>query len=145
MTKPLSLLFNAGMVLVAVYLFTLTSQFPSPSNPNIPGPAYFPRLMLGLLVILLIADGIRTLLQRRMGPFFSDEEKKGLKKWLYIIGVVLLFVFTLGRLPFLPVMAVVIFAMCKLLQLNWKGSILTTVILSLLVYLIFIKGFHVMI
>lgn len=102
------------------------------------GPGYFPTVLGILLVFLGILVALPTF------KHDSQETHVGKIGWrglIVILGAVLLYAFLLPRLGFVISMAalVIISAMASR-EFTWKAALLSTVVLGLFSYLVFVKG-----
>lgn len=136
--------FNIFVVLVSLYFLYLTIDFPASSTPGMPGPAFFPRVMLIVTIVLLVLDMVITFKGDNQSSFFTSLEYEQAKYFIISIAYILLFVFFLGKVHFILLASIFTILFCKLFRLTWKGSIITAITLSVTIYLIFEKSFHVL-
>ena len=70
--KRLELIFSGTMVIAAILLFLHASSFPPPLQPHVPGPSFFPKIILalfGFLCMLLLFENLIGGRKRRAGEF----------------------------------------------------------------------------
>lgn len=140
-----NIIFNLLLLIASVYFFTLTFSFPTRFGIEDSGPALFPRVGLGILVLLLLLDTFAVLKKKNEESFFTQEEKSKLGRFGLFIGIIFVFVFLLGKIYFLFLSMVVLFLLCLIVKVKWTSSIVTSVLLSLLIYFVFIKGLNIII
>lgn len=90
----LELLFNAGLLVFMIYSFIYIGAIKADPIPGILDAAEYPRILLGLLIMLFVFNIINILKKRKEGETFKIEFdfKKIIKSKLFI-GIVLLFLF----------------------------------------------------
>lgn len=134
-----------GLMILAASLisYTMTLAFP-PGTSVDPGPAYFPRMVLSGTILLTLIYMVQTLKSKNRESIFTVLEKSNLRTLLLVVFVTIVFVLLFGKVPFMILAPLVFLALCKILRLSWMSAVLTALILSSAVYLIFTKGFRVL-
>lgn len=133
------------IMLTAGYFFIVSLSFPPGMGGGVPGPAFFPQLILILVILLSIIYLVQVIREKDPGPIFTELERSKLLTLLIISIAILIFVFFLGKISFFILAPGFLLLICLILRLHWRTSLLTTIILCLMVYLIFMKGFKVII
>ncbi|TSB48431.1 tripartite tricarboxylate transporter TctB family protein [Alkalicoccobacillus porphyridii] len=141
--KRTNLIFNISFIFGSVYLFFVTYTFPTRFGVEDSGPALFPRFALIALVVLLVLDSIMILKNNSDKPIFDQNEKKKLKSLVLFNIIIFLFIFLLGKVNFIFLSIVCLFILCKILKINWKSSIITSSVLSLFIYFVFVEGLNI--
>jgi putative tricarboxylic transport membrane protein len=70
--RLLEIIFSAAMVIGSLLLFLHSSSFPPPLQPNVPGPSFFPKIILaffGLLCLFLLFENLIGRRKRLVGEF----------------------------------------------------------------------------
>lgn len=102
------------------------------------GPGYFPTILGILLVFLGILVGLPTF---KHDSQETHVEKIGWRGLLVVLGAVILYALLLPRLGFVVSMAtLVILSAMASREFTWKAALLSTVVLGLFSYLVFVKG-----
>lgn len=93
----LELLFNAGLLIFFIYSYFYIGLVEADVNPGILDAVEWPRILLGLLIVLLVFNIINTLKKRKEGETFKIEFdiKKIIKSKLFI-AIVLLFIYVVA-------------------------------------------------
>ena len=128
---------GAGCLLFTAFFLFQTARLPS-------GPNVFPYITLAasaVFELVIIVQGIVKTGRIRAGSMPPEEKAPGVFRfWLCILAYFALFYFCgyiVANLVFM------IIAMRELGIKNWKLILLVTVVYTLLIYLIFVVGFHV--
>ena len=102
------------------------------------GPGYFPTILGILLVFLGILVALPTL---KHDSAETHVERIGWRGLLVILGSVVLYAIFLPRLGFVISMAtLVILSAMASREFTWKAALLSTVVLGIFSYLVFVKG-----
>ena len=102
------------------------------------GPGYFPTILGILLVLLGILVAVPAL---KHDAHESHVERIGWRGLLVILGSVILYAVLLPRLGFVISMAtLVILSAMASREFTWKAALLSTVVLGIFSYLVFVKG-----
>jgi hypothetical protein len=104
------------------------------------GPGYFPTILGILLVFLGILVALPTF---KHDAAETHVEPIGWRGLLVILGAVILYALLLPRLGYVISMAalVIISAMASR-EFTWKAAILSTIVLGIFSYLVFVKGLN---
>ena len=104
------------------------------------GPGYFPTVLGGLLIFLGILVGLPT--------FKADAEEtvvdpSGWRGLTVVLGAVILYGVLLPRLGFVISMAVlVILSAMASREFTWKAALLSTIVLGIGSYVVFVNGLN---
>ena len=102
------------------------------------GPGYFPTILGILLVLLGILVALPTFKHDAAETHVGEIGWRGLT---VILGSVLLYAILLPRLGFVISMAsLVILSAMASREFTWKAALLSTVVLGVFSYLVFVKG-----
>lgn len=142
--KKANVLFDVILIMAAVYFFMETLSFPDGDELGGIGPAFFPQLMLLLLVGFCLIDIVSSIRKKSDSRFFEGSSRTNIISITVVLGSMLAMIFLLGKMPFIPIAAAMILCQCLILKLKLIPSLLTSVILSVSIYLIFVKGFSVL-
>ncbi|MCM3653339.1 tripartite tricarboxylate transporter TctB family protein [Metabacillus litoralis] len=130
-------------ILVAVIIFLvafifLIQSLSLPYNSEIgPGPGFFPLWLSGILLIvscIYIYQAIKKVKEKEEFQWFSD--KQALKKILYILGTLILFVLLISFLGFLFTSTIFLFLLL-VKEYKWYKSLMISIIVTLIVYWVF--------
>lgn len=101
----LELLFNGGLFLFFIYSFIYIGNVETDANPGILDAVEYPRILLGLLIVLLAFNMINIYKKRKDGETFKiDFDIKGIFKSKLVAGIIILFfyVLALDYIGFIP-------------------------------------------
>ncbi|ERN51819.1 tripartite tricarboxylate transporter TctB family protein [Alkalihalophilus marmarensis] len=140
--KKANVVFNAILILLSGFFFYQSLSFPSGAGGV--GPAFFPRIMLVSIILICTYNLIVTLINHTNEPFFKDIDKNKGIAFCVVVGSMAVMIFLLGKLPFILIASTMLFIQCIIMRLKILTSVLTASILSVSVYLIFVKGFNVL-
>jgi hypothetical protein len=129
---------SAVMFVIFGVLFIVWSTDYQFGNTQRMGPGYFPTILGILLVFLGILVAVPALKAN------AEETHVGAIGWrglIVILGSVVLYAILLPRLGFVVSMAalVIISAMASK-EFTWKAALLSTVVLGIFSYAVFVKG-----
>ncbi|MFD1064465.1 tripartite tricarboxylate transporter TctB family protein [Oceanobacillus locisalsi] len=141
--KKANLIFNAILFVAIVYLFVLTFFFPTRFGIEDSGPAIFPRFALIGLSILLLIDTISTIRKNGNIPLFTQEEKKKLVRFMLLLATIFVFVLLLGKINFIILSLISLFIVSTIFKLKWMTSVMTSVVLTLFIYFVFVEGLNI--
>ncbi|WP_208587731.1 tripartite tricarboxylate transporter TctB family protein [Gracilibacillus suaedae] len=136
--------FNLILLLICGLLYWQTYNFSTLFGSDGIGPAYFPRLIIILIMITNIIElffSIKTKSSKRL--FLIEHSRRVLELCLFI-AVIAGFISLLGTLPFILIASISMFLLCMVLKLPLIPSILVSVGLSVVVHFVFIEGFNIM-
>lgn len=142
--KKTTLTVNTIIFIVALYFLNSTFDFPEKMAGQKVGPAFFPRVMLISLLVLLMIDTFSVLKKKDTEPLFDEEEKRKLLPLVAVILLIFVFTFLLGKINFILLASVILFSICMVLRLKWIPSVIVSVSLSVGVFLIFVEFFRVL-
>jgi hypothetical protein len=141
--KTANLLLNGTITVACLIFFYQTFHFPMLFGIEDSGPALFPRIALAALLLFVIIDSA-VIIRKRDGEFFFTKEERGnLWRLALLIGLLVFFVFFLGKLPFLILSLVTMFLIGLVFQLKWGPALLTAVVLTFFIQFVFIKGLNI--
>jgi hypothetical protein len=104
------------------------------------GPGYFPTILGILLVFLGILVALPTF---KHDAVETHVEPIGWRGLLVILGAVILYALLLPRLGYVISMAaLVILSAMASREFTWKAAILSTIVLGIFSYLVFVKGLN---
>lgn len=142
--KMANILFNVFLILIATFFFKETFSFPEGSDIGGIGPAFFPQTMLILVIVFAVYNLVEAVISKGREKFFEGITRVNAVTFSVVIGSMLLMIFFLGSLPFILIASVMLFIQCYFLKLKLITSVITSLVLSVSVYLIFVKGFSVL-
>lgn len=142
--KMANILFNVILIVIAAFFFKETFSFPEGSDIGGIGPAFFPQTMLILVIIFAVYNLAEAVISIGREKFFEGITRVNAVTFCVVIGSMLLMIFFLGSLPFILIASVMLFIQCYFLKLKLITSVITSLVLSVSVYLIFVKGFSVL-
>ena len=104
------------------------------------GPGYFPFWLAVLLAVLGTMLSVSSLAPRAER---TEIGKLDWKSTLWIVGAVVLFAFLLQHLGVvLSVVALVMVSSMGSHEFTWKGTVASSLVLAIMIYLVFVKGLH---
>lgn len=127
---------------IGIVTFVLTLSFPNYSRgSNVPGPAFFPRILGILFLIIAVIQICKSCVKK-------DYETKEIieidyKKMAILIGLFIFYIGLLNLLGFFITTIAFLLVLQKVLGVKLKTNIIVTVIIVLLIFLIFNKLFAV--
>ncbi|WP_413305925.1 tripartite tricarboxylate transporter TctB family protein [Bacillus sp. 1P10SD] len=142
--KIANMIFHVILIAVSLFFFKESLSFPKGDGLGGLSPAFFPQLMLILVIVFSAYDLIVSFLKKENARFFEGVTGKMAVSFGVVFGSMLLMIFLLGKLPFILIAAVMLFIQCMILKLKLGTSLVTSVVLSVSIYLIFVKGFNVL-
>jgi hypothetical protein len=142
--KKANVLFDVVVMVISGFFFYKTLSFPEGPGQGGIGPAFFPQIILGSLILFSAYDLIQALFKKEISRFFEGVTRHNAISFIVVVAMMMLMIFFLGKLPFILIASVMIFVQCLILKMKVLSSLLTSVILSVSVYLIFVKGFSVL-
>jgi len=142
--RAANIMFSFVMIAICGFLYWETYNFTTMFTQDKIGTAFFPRIILALIIITQLIELIKSfklenspILPRSMWPISI--------RLLIFIAVVVLFISLLGVVPFVVNASISLFLLCLILRLPFVPSVLVSVGLSVVVYFIFREGFNIMI
>ncbi|WP_394138361.1 tripartite tricarboxylate transporter TctB family protein [Cytobacillus oceanisediminis] len=142
--KKANILFNVVLIIAAAYFFIESLSFPDGADLGGIGPAFFPQMMLLLLIGFCLIDIVNSIRKKSDSRFFEGSSRTNIISISVVLGSMLAMIFLLGKMPFILIAAAMILCQCLILKLKLIPSLLTSIILSVSIYLIFVKGFSVL-
>lgn len=134
-----------GMVtlLTAVAFIAQSLQFKGASSDGVPGAGYFPivaSIFVALFSVLLIIEGIK-----KQNKYFEYDasKKQNLIQMLEVYGALIVFMILWNFVPFVVAALVLEVLLCRILKCSWKFTIIFSVIVVAVLYLIFNTAFRV--
>lgn len=130
-------------IILGISIFFLTNSFPdfNIGNAGVPGPAFFPNLIGGLLILVGIGEFFEARKSKRHLNF-AIKNKQSLFNILVVIALILAYIFLLKKIGFILMSFFFCFVVMKLLQVSWSKSIIFALILVVILYLVFGKLFR---
>lgn len=135
----LDLLFTVLLLIGSVYMFFYIGAVDNGTASEL-GAAFWPRLILGIMIVLLVISLIQTIRKKNGKGEFSKESVKAFFKSKLLVGMVICVVtaIVLPILGFIPTCAAFLIAYGILLGEKRPHVLaLTAVIASLLLYFVF--------
>lgn len=136
--------FSLVILMICGFLYWQTYNFSTMFGSDGIGPAYFPRLIIMLIMITIIIELFFSLRAKSSKRLFSKESRRRVLQLFLFIAVIAGFISLLGVLPFILVASASMFLLCMVLKLPLIPSILVSVGLSVVVHFVFIEGFNIM-
>ncbi|MCF0261296.1 MAG: tripartite tricarboxylate transporter TctB family protein [Sphaerochaetaceae bacterium] len=137
-------IFGMIMLIIAITFIAIAqTSYPGMTKDGVPGSKTFP-IVTGICVaffsVLLIIDGIK-----KQNSYFELKEgqKKNLIQMLEVYGAIALFMILWNFVPFIVAAIALEVALCKILKLSWKFTIIYSVIVVVVLYVIFAIAFKV--
>jgi uncharacterized membrane protein len=135
----LDLIFNVFLLIASVYCFIFISAVDNSTATEL-GAAFWPRLILGIMIVLLVI-GLVNLLRRKNGKgAVTGESVKGFFKSKIFLGMVICIAaaFLLPVIGFIPTSFLLLVAYGVLLgERRPSALIVTGVVATLILYIIF--------
>lgn len=128
-------------MIYSVFLMTESSKLPR-GMANIPGPGFFPRivaLVIMILSVILILKGIFMIIKKRNPNVVRGNWTKS----VLIIVTALIYVLIWGNGNFLLNTFVFLFLFQLVTKAKWYTAILSSLVLSVSIFLLFGKVFNV--
>jgi putative tricarboxylic transport membrane protein len=134
-----------GVLLVFAVALAVYSQ----TFPDIPGQQYGAAVFPTLVAIGFAGSGIVMVVSgmRHHAPLAAwadwGRERHGVRNVVVTIGAVLFYIFASEPLGFVPTMAVVLLVLLRLFAVGWAASVITAILLSVLIHVMFGKYLYV--
>ena len=113
---------------------------------NVPGPGFFPFLCGALCVIFGAVLTLRGIRQNGTVEYFKmNEEMRGNVKVALLVTLGLICFLILWKLTrqFIPLVFVYAVYLNRLFKRDWKFTLIFSVIITVFIYLLFVRGFSV--
>lgn len=137
-------IFVSSCIGVALFFGITALGFPGKDSFNTPGPGYFPLVICSIIIVLCLVL-LAGYLRRREQCFQTNEaERKNLPVTFLFAMVTLVYIVALIFIPFIPVTIAFLISLNRLFKRSWKFNIPFSIILTVVVYFIFVKFLHVM-
>lgn len=137
----LELLFNGGLFIFLIYCFIYIGRVEADINPGILDAVEWPRILLGILIVLIALNMINIFRKRKEGETFKIEFNiKGIFKSKLLIAVVFLLVYaySLDYIGFIPASLLLFLSYSRLLgQKSIKVLVASSIISIAVLYIIF--------
>ncbi len=135
------LIFNVGLLVFFVYCFFFVGGIIKEPYPNMLDAAEWPRILLGLLIICLIANIVKIYMGKKSGESFKINFKlKEIVKSKFFVGSALMLIYSivLDYAGFIT-SSIIFFALYSYLlgQRNWKKLIFSSLFSVVALYVIF--------
>lgn len=131
-------------VILSVVFFIASLGFKEGTADGVPGPGYFPIIICALLAplgILWIIKGIRS----KERYFILDKEtRRNLKTFFLTILIIAVYLALWNFLPFIVSTTLFLFVLNFIYERGLKYNILSSVVTTASIYLLFNNLFHVM-
>ncbi|MBM4339229.1 MAG: tripartite tricarboxylate transporter TctB family protein [Deltaproteobacteria bacterium] len=131
----------AGIIFIVlgIFIFTQTWNYPSPPEKGHPGPGLFPNL----LALLFIGFGTAVILKaRKPAPTETEGASVGprrISNALFVLGIVVSYVVVVNTVGFLITSAVLLFLLMKKLGVTLLKSTIASIMITLFINLLFSK------
>lgn len=132
--EKVNVLVGTGCIGVSVYLYWITFSFPPPLQPKAPGPAFFPRLCLGAIIVFSLWILAEALLHKREE---GETVRFKTKRFLVAAGMVALYLLLLPRLGFLLTGFLYLSAALSMRMVNRLRALMLSAGLVVALYLLF--------
>ncbi len=134
---------GGAAVLFGAAAWGLTLPFPAMPEGH-PGPALFPRLLAGLLVLFGAMLALQGLGARAPTPLADAEvreaaDRGGLLNALLVVGAVVFYVLAVERAGFVPTVALLNLALMRRLGVGLAGALAVALVLAVGIYLLFAR------
>ena len=106
-----------------------------------PGPSFFPNVLFSLLVICALSLIIKHCLSTVKSPFvaFPSLDIKGVVSIVVLLFFVLVYIFYSDVIGFIPLSFGTVFFLSLWLKVDWKVCIVSAVITTAVIYIVFVK------
>lgn len=142
--KQANVLFNSMVMIISGFFFYKTLSFPEGPGQGGIGPAFFPQIILISIILFCAYDLIKVLIVKLNESLFEGVTRQHVISFCVVFMSMLLMIFFFGKLPFILIATIMIFIQCMILKMKMLTSLITSLALSVSVYLIFVKGFSVL-
>lgn len=119
-------------------IWTMTAGFPPSDDPNIPGAAFFPRLIAMIIAGLTVLMAIENVRTNDKSKLF-DWTNPGLKRNFLLLIVSSVYCYLLGNIGFLILTPICLMIMMLIMELKgrlgWK--LFSSVAATVAIYLVF--------
>jgi|SRR5699024_3242393 len=137
-----NIILNICILLICGFLYWNTFSFTSSFGSDNIGPAYFPRIILLIIMVTSIMEIIKSFSEKKSSESIIPNKSSVIKISFFVL-IIALYILVLGKIPFVIASFVMLFLLSIVLQLRLLPSILISIGLSVTVYLIFSTGFNV--
>jgi|SRR5690625_2525522 len=133
---------NSLILIICGLFYWQTLNFTTAFGQDGIGPAFFPRIILIIIMVTSFIELIRSFSLERSS--LIPKEKWGLAlRMALFIGVIALYISVLGTVNFILASSVALLLLSMIMKLRLLPSLITSVGLSVAVYLIFSAGFNI--
>ncbi len=133
---------NIIIIAICAWLFWQTYHFSTTFAQDGIGPAYFPRIILIIIIGTALIELIRSF-KLEKGPIIPKDKRKIALRMALFIAVIAMFILMLEAIPFILAASISLFLISMILKLSFLPSLLTSVGLSVIVYYLFTAGFNI--
>jgi putative tricarboxylic transport membrane protein len=122
-----------GLVLAAIGVLAAAGTMGYPAGgQGVPGPALFPRIIAALLVVC----GVWLVWRPGAGaPLDVPPGRPRAIAWTMVLLVA--YVALWSVVPFVPRTALMLLAFLRLLDVSWRGALLTAALMSVVLFVVF--------
>lgn len=131
------------LIIAIAFIAVAQTSYPGVTRDGVPGSKTFP-IVTGSCVaffsVLLIIEGIK-----KQNVYFTLEEgqKQNLIQMIEVYASLLFFMVIWNFVPFIVAAIILEVMLCKILKLSWKFTIIYSVAVVVILYLIFAQAFQV--
>ncbi len=110
-------------------------------DDGMPGPASFPNVIFSLLTLCSLILIVRCLLSRKKVPAiaFPNLDLMGAVSIIVLLLFILSYIFYSEEIGFIPLSLCIVFFLSLWLKVNWKVCLISAVITTAVIYLVFVK------
>lgn len=133
---------NTIIITVCTWLFWQTFHFSTTFAQDGVGPAYFPRIILVIIIGTALIELVRSF-RLEKGPIIPKNKRNIALRTGLFIAIIAIFIIMLEAVPFILAASISLFLIGMLLKLPLLPALLTSVGLSVSVYYLFTAGFNI--
>jgi putative tricarboxylic transport membrane protein len=136
------IIFSLIMILVALFFFVFSLNFPPGTSDGVPGPKYFPMLLATMLFILSVVS-IVVNYGKKENYFIWEKIKSNFKPLLKVVVAFIVFVVMWKYIPFYISALIFLLILSHIFKLRMRTAILYSVVLTGLLFIMFTYGFGI--
>ena len=133
---------NSLILIICGLFYWQTFNFTTTFGQDGIGPAFFPRIILIIIMIASLSELIRSFALEK-GPLIPKEKRGLALRMIMFIVVIALYISVLGTVNFILASTVALLLISMIMKLRLLPSLFTSVGLSVAVFLIFSTGFNI--
>lgn len=133
---------NSLIIVICGLFYWQTFNYTTTFGQDGIGPAFFPRIILIIIMITSLIELIRSFSLEKSSLIPKEKRGHALRMVLFIV-VIALYISVLGTVNFILASSVALFFLSMMMKLRLLPSLITSVALSVVVYLIFSSGFNI--